>query len=321
MGDKSKIQWTDATWNPTRGCSLVSPGCTNCYAMAIAHRFSGEGKPYEGLTRKSGGRGVWTGDVRLVPEVLDKPVRWRKPRRIFVDSMSDLFHPDVPDDYIAAVFGVMAIGWWHTYQILTKRPERMAAFLNATPKRGWLSETVSAAAITQPRIAEVKPLTGARMQGIAGRGWPLPNVWLGTSVEDQQRADERIPHLLRTPAAVRFLSCEPLLGQVDLIPYLAPPNPDPLPIDGDFRIAGDLHWVIIGGESGQNARACEVAWVRSIRDQCRAAGVPVFVKQLGACPTMHEGDDTYSPYLDLLDSHGGDPEEWEEDLRVREFPA
>jgi protein gp37 len=309
------IQWTDEVWNPSRGCSIVSAGCTNCYAMQMAHRFSGPGQPYDGLTRISGGRPVWTGDVRLVPEMLDKPLRWRKPRRIFVDSMSDLFHPDVPDEYIAQVFDVMRRCERHTFQILTKRPDRMAEWMSRcanAESMGWVTHNgtpVSAYGGTGIIVGTV-PDGGLH----PGTGWPLPNVWLGTSVENQEAADERIPHLLRCPAAVRFLSCEPLLERTTVFS-----------IDGPVYVAdgeqSPLHWVVIGGESGPRARPCDVQWIRDIRDQCKDAGVACFIKQLGAAPTMREDDDTYSVYLDLRDSHGGDPSEWPEDLRVREYPV
>lgn len=315
------IQWTDETWNPTRGCSIVSAGCTNCYAMGVAHRFSGEGQPYEGLTRKSGGRPVWTGDVRLVPEKLDEPLRWRKPRRIFVDSMSDLFHPDVPDEYIVRVFDVMRQCSRHTFQILTKRPERMADFCRRLRFDGSGAGTMWLAATDREGGY---PVMGGN--GATGMTW----VWLGTSVENQEAANERIPHLLRCPAAVRFLSCEPLLGPIDLSQWIRPvehgtivftTKPQTHPEGAKISIITDLiHWVIVGGESGPRARPCDVQWFRDIRDQCREAGVPVFVKQLGAQPTAHEPDDTYSPYIELRDSHGGDPAQWPEDLRVREFP-
>ena len=166
--EHSSIQWTDATWNPVRGCSIVSPGCTNCYAMKQAHRFNGLGQPYEGLTRLTSKGPVWTGTIRLVPEALDQPLRWRRPRRIFVNSMSDLFHEDVPEDFLIATFGAMFMANQHIYQILTKRPERMCRFL--TDAGQWVSN-------------------------------PRRNIWLGVSCEDQATADERIPLLLQTPAA------------------------------------------------------------------------------------------------------------------------
>lgn len=271
---QTKIAWTDRTWNPTRGCSLVSPGCTNCYAMKIAHRFNGKGQPYEGLTRMTeyGHGPVWNGKIREVADdALTAPSSWKKPARIFVNSMSDLFHEGVRDDFIADVFDVMIHSPQHTFQVLTKRPHRM---------REWM-----------------------------GANFPLPpfNVWLGVSVENRATADERIPILMETPAAVRFLSVEPLLEHVDLCLLARWPRPD---------------WVIIGGESGPNARPCNVIWIRSILNYCRAAEVPAFVKQIGArpfappctsaCATIHGSQPK--------DRHGGDPAEWPEDLRVREFP-
>ncbi len=299
MGD-TKIGWTDKTWNPVRGCSVVSAGCENCYAMGQAHRFSGPGKAYEGLTRLTGHGPKWTGQVRLVPELLDQPLRWRKPKRIFVNSMSDLFHEDVPDEFIAAVFGVMALAHRHTFQVLTKRTERMCAFLSGEQKRGWITECLAAAYLAAPNACDIYTLDARRAQAAASRGWPLPNVWLGVSVENQKAADERIPELLETPAALRFVSCEPLLGPIDLNddegnwlhvhPY---PNPA---ADGyigkhvDRRLRCSvcedqkvIDWVIAGGESGPGARPCNVEWIRSIVAQCREATVPTFVKQMGRC--------------------------------------
>jgi protein gp37 len=184
MGDHSAIEWTDATWNPVRGCAIVSKGCTNCYAMRQAHRSSGAGGAYEGLTKRSKGGPVWTGKVRLVPELLEQPLQWRRPRRIFVNSMSDLFHEDVPVDFIYRLWCTMAAARRHRFQILTKRGARMR-----------------------------EVLTGRDVQ----ERQVLDNVWLGVSVEDQVAADERIPQLLETPAAVRWISAEPLLGLIDLV--------------------------------------------------------------------------------------------------------
>ena len=343
MSGTSKIEWTERTWNPVRGCSIVSPGCVHCYAMKQAHRFSGPGRPYEGLTKQTSAGPQWTGKVRVVPELLDLPLRWRKPSRIFVNSMSDLFHENVPERFIRAVWGTMAMTPRHTYQILTKRPERMATLV--------------------PRFAHEHTARD-------GSGWPLPNVWLGTSCEDPPRAGERIPHLLQTPAAVRFVSAEPLLGPITLSSMRGcQPFPAPGPADPPRflnHLPGYLHWVIVGGESGPGARPCDVAWVRSIVQQCRAAGVPVFVKQLGA--NVHDrndagfdadshvsadGPDAGQPvkpeawpdfiaeddrvehdpdgYQDgyqgapvriwTRDRKGADPAEWPHDLRVRQFPT
>jgi protein gp37 len=332
MAANSNIEWTDASWNPVRGCKVVSPGCTNCYAMKQAHRFSGKGKAYEGLTKMSKGGPVWTGAARTVPELLDAPLHWKKPRRIFVNSMSDLFHEDVPFQFIADVFAVMACTTRHIYQVLTKRPQRVLEWFR------WL-ELGTFKFPTQVDPLKVWPQwTPAR----GGRGgydncgpaWPLENVWLGVSVEDQARADERIPLLLQTPAAVRWISAEPLLGPVDLrrIPF----------VDGDQRHKQDaltgealmygtgingnpdivvrtepilkkLHWIVVGGESGPGARPCSLDWIRSLIEQCRTAGVPIFVKQLGAHGTFAKRR--------LKNRKGGDPAEWPEDLRVREYPA
>jgi len=250
MADHSAIEWTDATWNPVRGCSLVSAGCTNCYAMRDAHRFSGPGTPYDGLTKLTEHGPVWTGEIRLVPELLDQPLRWEKPRRIFVNSMSDLFHPEVPSEFIAAVFHRMAMAKQHIFQVLTKRPERMFQ---------WC--------------------TGKYSFGLGRTGEPvtLTNVWLGVSVEDQATADERIPILLQTPAAVRWVSAEPLLEPIDLFQVL-PFFPLAMP---KSKQPPSLDWVVVGGESGPGARPMHPAWVRSIRDQCLAARVPFFFKQWG----------------------------------------
>jgi len=262
MADKAKIEWTDATWNPLRGCSKVSDGCRNCYAESVANRFSGPGQPYEGTI--SNGR--WNGQIRLVPEVLEQPWKWQRPRRIFVNSMSDLFHPNVPFEYIDQVFFTMAIAKRHTFQVLTKRPERMLEWFNRDV--GEWSE----------------PLFAWRM-----KNWPLPNVWLGVSVENQKAADERIPLLVETPAAVRFLSCEPLLGPVNLGKWLLTPGWAPSYYDPD-NIHGypnaeptneHIQWVIVGGESGRNARPMHPDWARSLRDQCHASNVPYLFKQWG----------------------------------------
>lgn len=281
MADKTGIQWTDATWNPVRGCTRVSTGCGGpnheggCYAEKIAARFSGPGQPYEGFAERTRHGGRWTGRVALIPDKLTEPLTWRKPRRIFVNSMSDLFHEALPDEAIDQVFAIMALARQHQFQILTKRPDRARQYLLAEDRCdsiGMAQRGFDATATCYERLDQ-------------DALWPLHNVWLGTSVEDQETADERIPHLRATPAAVRFLSCEPLLG--------------PLRIDLD-----GIDWVIIGGESGPNARPCDLAWIRSLRDQCRAADVPLFVKQLssgGAKPIK-------------------EMEEFPEDLRVREFP-
>lgn len=227
MAQLSSIEWTDTTWNPVAGCLVISPGCTNCYAMRMAARLDAMGVPkYEGLTRKSGERYVWTGKVRLDEASLDIPLKWKKPRKIFVNSMSDLFHADVPVEFIARVWLVMELTPQHTYQILTKRPERMREVLTTL-------------------------------------GLPaLEHVWLGTSVEDSAVLS-RLDDLRATPAVVRFVSFEPLIGSV---------------ADADLT---DIHWAIVGGESGPRCRPMNAEWVDEIRLGCLTAGTAFFFKQWG----------------------------------------
>lgn len=281
VADRSRIEWTDATWNPVTGCSKVSAGCAHCYAERLDRRFRPDWRPWTAANAAH--------NVRLHPERLDEPLRWRKPRRVFVNSMSDLFHELVPFEFIDRVFAVMAVCREHTFQVLTKRPARMLEYL--TSHAGGGRHVWPAAQAIELPYGRHKPETR----------WPLPNVWLGVSVEDQRAADERIPMLLRTPAAVRFLSCEPLLGPVDLSGYLGLirgssgryiPIMDEVAaamVDAESPGAGTttlqdirrLHWVIVGGESGPGARPMHPDWARSLRDQCVAAGVPFFFKQRG----------------------------------------
>ncbi|MBI3700204.1 MAG: DUF5131 family protein [Afipia sp.] len=226
MADTS-IEWTDATWNPVAGCSVITAGCSNCYAMRMAARLEAMGtEKYSGLTRKSGGRAVWTGQIRIDEKSLAIPASWSKPRKVFVNSMSDLFHEDVPTNFIRQMWDVMRDTPRHTYQILTKRPERMA-------------EILSSASFSV-----------------------LRNVWLGTSVEDERVLD-RLDHLRNVPAAVRFVSFEPLLGSVAA---------------GDLRA---IHWAIVGGESGPRSRNMEREWVDEIESMCRRSGAAFFFKQWG----------------------------------------
>jgi protein gp37 len=236
----TSIEWTDRTWNPLTGCTKVSPGCDHCYAKTMHERFNGPGS---------------FDTVTLHPERTSQPLSWRKPSRVFVNSMSDLFHQDVPVEFIARVFATMAAAREHTFQILTKRPARMRAVLNDA--HFW-------AAFWRAGVYERAGLTVSDL--------PLSNVWLGVSVENQQWADIRLPALLDTPAAVRFLSCEPLLGPVDLNPWLRCP---------DCGQNHGVRWVIVGGESGPGARPMHPSWARWLRDQCQAAGVPFLFKQWG----------------------------------------
>jgi protein gp37 len=301
----TEIQWTDETWNPTVGCSRVSPGCDNCYAIRVAAR---EMQPaHVGLTRSAGAdehRGEprdrearvgdatageqtlsprrtldWTGEVRLLPDRLDTPLHWRKPRRVFVDSMSDLFHPEVlkaddgnPTPFLARVFAVMVQAEQHTFQVLTKRPQVM---------RAVLSEPMFRLDVNTELLRRGHAVMPGGMTDPSFR-WPS-NIWLGTSVENQRYADLRVPHLLATPAAVRFLSIEPLLGPVDLYGWLPDPENDKF-----GPVTPRVDWVIGGGESGPGARPMHPDWVRSIRDQCTHAGAPFFFKQWGEYAPVDE---------------------------------
>ncbi|MGV3518190.1 DUF5131 family protein [Luteitalea sp.] len=327
MSDKTGISWTDATWNPIRGCTRVSEGCRHCYAETVAHRHGGPGRPYEGLTTN----GRWNGTIKVVDEHLTDPLRWQRPRRVFVNSMSDLFHENVADETIDRIFAVMALSPRHSFQVLTKRPARMRAYLS-----GGLDRRVDIGE-TAYNLAKWGPAVCAHLVTANSPMWPLPNVWLGVSVEDQATADARIPLLLQTPAAVRFISAEPLLGAIDLTRRIG---------GGPF-----LDWVIVGGESGHGARPCWTPWVRRIVEQCTAAGVACFVKQLGANVrdrndagfmgdepdhwpehigfegrVEHDLDGTRDGYqgapvrIHLHDRKGADMAEWPEDLRVRQFP-
>ena len=274
MGDKSAIEWCDSTWNPVRGCSLVSAGCTNCYAMRQARRSSGPGGAYEGLTKMTSHGPVWTGKIRTVPELLDQPLRWRRPRRIFVNSMSDLFHEDIPDDFIDRVFAVMALAIKHKFQVLTKRPKRMRDYISGGTidshgvRRCYRRDSIIVDTIASDQLNERLP-----GHGLEGAPWPFPNVWLGVSVEDQETADERIPLLLQTPAAVRWISAEPLLGSIILGGIGRPQSVRETP-------GPRLDWVVTGGESGPRARPSHPDWFRSLAEQCRAAGVRFFMKQI-----------------------------------------
>lgn len=315
MGDTS-IAWTNKTWNPIRGCSRVSEGCRFCYAETFAARFNGPGEPYEGLVTRTRNGARWTGVVREVPEHLEDPLKWRKPRMIFVNSMSDLFHESLSFEAIDKVFAVMAVGMQHTYQVLTKRPERALEYLSDEGLFDRINRLIG---------RQYEHDDWVWQSSVAG--WPLKNVWLGVSVEDQAAADKRIPLLLQTPAAVRWISAEPLLGPVDLSPWLDPhacvghevarvapwDEPEIQSCDGCEPF---LNWVVVGGESGPGSRPFNVLWVQQIIRQCREAGVAVFVKQLGAKPVWGPDGARY----ELRDRKGGDMAEWPEDLRIREWP-
>lgn len=468
----SKIAWTDKTWNPVRGCSRVSAGCENCYAERFAHRNLGG--HYEGLTRMTSHGPRWTGEVRCIPEKLEEPLHWRKPRRVFANSMSDLFHEKVPDEFLDKAFAVMARAGHHQYQLLTKRSERMRAYVSDPGRGAAVARAIGrigdrrprqdlavkeatregrsdrrrvrdrnqnqplparscrvhdarrlpigdddyqgqedhslcaqgcldalqradpsgphdqspqrsegrqspqqsgggdllTAAPARTRNAQCEPEPASRRaqpegsaHGKTGQGdpppegerchgedhrrtirdetkgdlgdlppedlaahldWPLPNVWLGVSVEDQPTADERIPLLLQTPAAVRWVSYEPALAAVDFSSWLWLEWQRPETY-GDLGDAGPMiSWLAVGGESGPGARPCHVNSIRSARDQCHAAGVPCFIKQVGSRPfgpRVNGHPDNILGEWPLKSRNGANPAEWPEDLRVREWPT
>jgi len=385
---KTGIEWTHVpgyvgdVWNPTTGCARVSPGCDHCYAFKLhdqRYKANLDAARASGLTPREPGpdtRGRTTNEdliarARLavplplpqqydVPfstvqllgdERLTAPLRATQPHAYFLDSMSDLFHEDVPFDFIDRVFAVMALSQYvgrcrrrtcdhegfsceghldppmqHIFMILTKRPERMREYLN-TPDRAAMVKAAQDVWLTSDNALSVME-------------WPLPNVWLGTSVEDQQRANERIPVLLDTLAAVHFISGEPLLEAVELTAIPASADGHLLnAVYGAYWRRGEtphligeaprLDWVICGGESGPGARPFDLAWARSLRDQCASAGVPFFMKQAGSRPVTTErnpfGTTRGQPYLEtvilkLRSRHGSNPDEWPEDLRIREWP-
>lgn len=313
MSAETSIEWTDSTWNPTRGCSRISEGCRHCYAESIAARFAKPGMPFDGfakvtaprdlLDRTGGRRNGWTGKVELIEQKLFEPLSWRAPRKIFVNSMSDLFHEALPDEAIDRVYAVMALAPHHVFQVLTKRADRMQAYFAAPDLYARILLAANDIRAKRPELCSI---------GISDPAKHPPRwIWLGVSVEDRLRRP-RIDFLRGAPAAVRFLSIEPLLEDM-----------------GRLDLTG-IGWVIVGGESGQKARRFNVRWARNIVRQCRDAGVPVFVKQLGrhvidrndagfedGYRTDFQGADVR---VHLRDKKGGDQMEWPPDLRVRQWP-
>ncbi len=322
------IEWTQRpgttgeTWNPVVGCTKVSQGCKHCYAKALhdkrhkaylAGRLQGVpqyAKPFE--------------QVQLMHDRITLPLKWRKPRTVFVNSVSDLFHEDVPFEFIDKVFAVMALTPQHTYQVLTKRPERMAKYFNELVPRGYghsstRRDSVAMVGSTLLRAGWMHPFPYDQ-----DLPWPLPNVWLGTSAEDQATADERIPHLLKCLAAVRFLSCEPLLGVVDIFDNLSGPSGDcgctnceegfPCSNSDWYRA---IDWVIAGGESGPGARPMHPDWVRSLLHQCKEAGVPFFFKQWGQWLPSYEAGERAHDIANYRKTFG---ERWAASSSSMQFP-
>ena len=305
MADGSKIEWTDATWNVVIGCDKVSPGCDHCYAIRTAHRMQANPNPkiaaaYAGTEAD----GEWTGQVNLVEDRLELPLSWTRPRRIFVNAQSDLFHKDVPDEFIARVWAVMGAAPQHTFQILTKRHGRMRSLLKSPSFHRLVGEHLERYADpTRGGFIPTGPWDGLSW-------WPLPNVWLGVSVEDQQRADLRIKVLRDTPAAVRWLSCEPLLGPVCLDAFHSSDGHKPGAFAPCEAWPPGIDWVVVGGESGPGSRPMHPDWARTLRDQCVAAGIPFLFKQAGSVLAREWG----------CAGKGTDPAEWPEPF-PREYPA
>lgn len=288
MADKTNIEWTGATWNPITGCSVHSAGCTNCYAMKLAGTRLRHHPSREGLTIDTKAGPVWNGEVRFNEQWLTQPLQWKRPRMIFVCAHADLFHEAVPDEWIDRIFAVMALASQHTFQVLTKRSDRMREYFRESS--GWRTRIAGLLGDLKP-----SPLWNGNVhQGwhnLHGRPDGLPNVWLGVSVENQAAADERIPDLLATPATVRWLSCEPLLGPVDLKGWIY------AGWDGDIRRrkpAAHIRWVVVGGESGPEARPMHPDWARSLRDQCEAAGTAYFFKQWGEWRPYDPASDNFT---------------------------
>lgn len=349
MGAKTEISWTDATWTPIRArvkqdaaaiaeqkgygslvqiskdmagrvgphCEKASPGCQHCYSETNNSRclpHNGTGLPFDRRSRD-------LVDIHLDEKILLQPLRWKKGRRIFVCSQTDLFGEFVPDELIDRVFAVMALCPQHTFQVLTKRADRM---------QRWAAERTGSSRAIDVRIYKHVFRENGGPLGDAFPGWPLPNVWLGVSVEDQRRADERIPHLLRTPAAIRFLSCEPLLEELQLWKLRSLDYHQNSVGYETYPLAGmqampdcdwphpKIDWVIAGGESGPGARPFDLAWAESLRDQCRAAGTPFFMKQAGSNCMWSVNGGTYYPHY--KNRAGANPVEWPVALRVQQFP-
>lgn len=321
MSDKTGIEWADASWPVITGCTHISDGCDNCYAANLTSTRLRHLPEYAGLAEN----GRFNGTVRCLPDRLDWPLHWRKPRRIFVSDMADLFHPDVPDLFITEVFDVMEQAPQHTFQVPTKRHARMRSFVrrrmeNRAEYAAKFDDCPTGAMRNSPAAQ------WARKRAVT----PQPNIWLGVSAENQKWADIRIPALLDTPTAVRFVSAEPLLGPINLhandnglhnwLPDYGPQYDDGTG-DAVCQAHGISHcrqgcnfvdWLIVGGESGQGARKMDLAWAQSLIHQCENADVPVFMKQVGSVAAPSLGP--------FAGRKGGNWDAFPDGLRVRQFP-
>jgi protein gp37 len=346
----TKIEWTSETWNFLRGCSRDNEECDRCYAMVQVHRHL-QGELDDGLTKlrpKGAPRpGVdWTGVVKVIEPRLALPLSWQKARKVFVNSMSDLFHPAVPFEVIAAAFGIMAATPRHTYQVLTKRPDVAAKFFAWAEEAGAKYDLLTdgmppallacaweACTLNVERINEDTEFTTPTTR-VFGHAWPLPNVQLGVSAGRPGTANEKVPALLKLPAAVRWVSAEPLLDETDFTKLALADGLMLNALNGAITkpshrgivMGPKLDWIVVGGESGTKARRCDIEWIRSIIAQCQKAGTPVFVKQLGSAPVFYPGNEATGyegipQILELDHNKGGEINEWPEDLRVRQWPA
>jgi protein gp37 len=308
VSGNTKIEWATKVWNPLRGCTIRSKGCANCYAMYQANRYKGKGMPFEGLVRSTPSGPRWTGAITLVPKDLTKPLHWRKPARIFVNSMSDLFHEAVPFPYIAAMIGVMAACPQHVFLVLTKRPEVALEFFT------WFDghQNLNGSWPSRPQLAAryAQAATGERIESQTVQ-WLPPNIWFGVSAEDQDTADERIPRLLQCPGSVHWLSAEPLLSSIDLRAEWLPGS----------QLGRKLRWLVIGGESGPRARPIDIECIHMLVQQARAANVAVFVKQLGEvwARKLVSIPGSHRVRRQSLHKKGGDPADWPAALRVRQY--
>ncbi len=358
MSSKTPIQWATMSWGITLGCDKKSDGCKLCYAIKTAWRLGHNPNPkvgplYQGLVEKTkGGNLNWTGLVRTVPERLEDPLHWKKPQTVFVTSQSDLFHEDVPFDFIDKTLAVVAMTARHKYKVLTKRPERMLEYFTRDVQ--W--DKVIAAAAMNEFGEEVWAFAGNAVEGClhpdVNVGWPLRNLHLGVSIEDQDSANERLPLLMQTPASVQWISYEPALKPVDFSAIQWPKMHSVDVLRRGFwmnksrangfvnhgDMPGRIDQIVVGGESGTGARPCDLSTIRSTIAQCRKAEVPVFVKQLGRTVIVSDNDATHideregnrarlsqnaasnSWTWNPHDLHGGDMDEWPADLRVRELP-
>lgn len=344
MGKETGISWTDSTWNPIRGCSRVSEGCRHCYAESVAHRFSGPGLPYEGLVQLGANgksTGKWNGVIKFVENHLLDPLKWKDSRRIFVNSMSDLFHENVTDEIRDKIFAVIRLSPQHTLQILTKREDNMLRYMSDKDTPDRINEYLAFMTDDMGIQRHLKDAGGVwcePQRGEYGRielagywdnldvVWPPPNAHLGVSVEDQKTADQRIPKLLDTPAAIRFISAEPLLGPIEPHRLAHGDESNLNAFKGQIEHlvqsqavkptpCNKLDWVIIGGESGRDARPFELHWAESLIKKCKEANVPVFMKQLGSNPKFS------GCRFITEDKSGADPSEWPSALKVQEFPT